>query len=145
MFGKNKEKQGLFNVMDDSRVEVNDFRRRYCYESYRPVDYKLYPMLTEEIMIPKLDHHLAELFRGDVDDANGDMLDNIIFSAYREAFSNLGIQRENHKDINRRLIAKRISDREDFIRICDNRREELTHLEQEFEDTCKQMKDVKEA
>ena len=40
MFGRKKQEQGLFNTMDDSRVMVHDFTRRYLYESYRSVDSK---------------------------------------------------------------------------------------------------------
>lgn len=78
----------------------------YLKGSYRAADYKLYHRLSEEEMRPKLDQHLEELFTGDVDDANGDMLDDIILASYRESVTNLNVQRLNHKDMNRRLIAK---------------------------------------
>lgn len=146
MFGKKKKAQAQFNTMDDSRVIVYDFMRRMkcLFESYRPADYKLYPGLCEEEMKPKLDRHLEALFAGDVDDANGDMLDNIIFDPYRESVSYLNVQRLNHKDMNRRLIARRISDRADFERIRDERKVELGYLEQEYKDICNKMIAVEE-
>ena len=73
---------------------------------------------------------------GEVDDANGDMLDNIIFSPYRESVPFLNIQRLNHKDMNRRLVARRISDRGDFANIRESRRKELDLLEHEYEHVC---------
>lgn len=143
MFGR-KKKQAMFNTLDDSRVVVNDFMRRGQYESYRSVDYRMYHKLCEEEMLPRLNQHLEALFAGDVDDANGDMLDNIILGAYREAMSDLGIQRQNHKDMNRRLTARRASDRKDFARLREERMEELLRLKKEYEETCNKIIGVKE-
>lgn len=146
MFGRKKKEQAQFNTMDDSRVTVYDFMRRMqpLFESYRSADYRPYLGLCEEEMKPKLDRHLEVLFAGDVDDANGDMLDNIIFGPYRESVPYLNIQRLNHKDMNRRLVARRVSDRADFERIRDERKEELERLEQEYEDVCSKMAAVEE-
>lgn len=145
MFGR-KKKQAQFNTMDDSRVTVYDFKRRIqcLFESYRSTDYRLYPGLSEEEMKPKIDRHLEALFSGDVDDGNGDMLDNIIFGPYRESVPYLNIQRLIHKDMNRRLVARRVSDRADFERIRDERKEELERLEQEYEDVCSKVATVEE-
>lgn len=141
MFGRNKK--ALFNMMDDSKVPANDFIRRIHYESYRPADYRLYPPLSEEAMIPKIDKYLEALFSG-VDSANGNMLDNIIFDPYRESVPYLNDQRLNHKDMNRRLVACRISDREDIARIRDDRQEELEQIKQEYKDTCNRIAAVEE-
>lgn len=139
MFGRKKQEQGLFNTMDDSRVMVHDFTRRYLYESYRSVDYRVFHKLWEEEMKPKLDQHLEALIAGEVDDANGDMLDNIIFGPYRESVPELGVQRLNHKDMNRRLAARRTADREDFVRLGFERQEELARLEEEYKETCNKI------
>lgn len=146
MFGRKKREQAQFNTMDDSRVTVYDFMRHMqpLFESYRSADYRLYPGLCEEEMKPKLDKHLEALFAGDVDDANSDMLDNIIFGPYRESVPYLNIQRLNHKDMNRRLVARRVSDRADFARIREERQEELECLKQEYEDVCNKMAAVEE-
>ena len=95
-------------------------------------------------MRPKLDQHLEELFTGDVDDANGDMLDSIILASYRESVTNLNVQRLNHKDMNRRLIAKRVSDYADFVRIREERQKELEQLEKEYEDVCNKIAGIEE-
>lgn len=142
MFGRNKK--ALFTMMDDSKVPANDFIRRIHYESYRPADYRLYPGLSDKAMIPKIDKHLEALFSGAVDDANGDMLDNIIFDPYRESVSYLNDQRLNHKDINRRLVARQISDPADIARIRDDRQEELEQIKQEYKDICNRIAAVEE-
>lgn len=146
MFGRKKKEQAQYNAMDDSKMTVYDFMRRIqpLFESYRSSDYRPYPGLMEEEMASKLDRHLEAMFAGDVDDANGDMLDNIIFGSYRESVPYLNVHRLNHKDMNRRLVARRISDRADFERIRDERKEELEHLEQEYEDVCRKMAAVEE-
>lgn len=145
MFGQ-KKKKAQFNMMGDSRVTCYDFIRRFdeLFESYRAADYKLYYRLSEEKMRPKLDQHLEELFTGDVDDANGDMLDSIILASYRESVTNLNVQRLNHKDMNRRLIAKRVSDYADFARIREERQKELEQLEKEYEDVCNKIAAIEE-
>ena len=56
----------------------------------------------------------------------------------------LNIQHLNHKDMNRRLVARRVSDRADFERIRDECKEELERLEQEYEDVCSKMAAVEE-
>lgn len=136
MFGKKKKEQGLFNTMDDSRVVVYDFVRRIPIESYRPVEYKLYHKLRDEEMHPKLDRHLDALFAGSVDDGNGDMLDNIIFRSYRESGPDLILQKHTHEDMIRRIVAKRTSDREDFVNLREDRKEELLRLEKEYDEIC---------
>ena len=80
----------------------------------------------------------------DVDDANGDMLDSIILASYRESVTNLNVQRLNHKDMNRRLIAKRVSDYADFVRIREERQKELEQLEKEYEDVCNKIAAIEE-
>ena len=141
MFGK-KKNQALFNVVDDSKVVVYDFRLRSThvgFESYRTVEYKLYPKLEEAEMMPKLEEHLSKLFAGDVDDANGDMLDAILFGAAREALPDLDKQHYNHLDMLRRLIIRRKADREDLRRIRDNRVEECESMKADYERTCKML------
>ena len=94
MFGK-KKSPALFNAVDDSRIVVHDFRLRGTqvgFESYRTVEYHLYRKLEEAYMMPKLEEHLNRLFAGDIDDANGDMMDAILFSAAREALPELDKQ-----------------------------------------------------
>lgn len=142
MFGKNKS-QALFNAVDDSRVVVHDFRLRSSspngVESYRTVEYRLYHKLKEDEMMPRLEEHLNKLFAGSVDDANGDMIDAIIFGAAREALPDLGRQRYDHSDMLRRLIIRRKADREDIRRIRDDRVEECEAMKADYERTCKML------
>ena len=141
-----RRKQKVYGEIDDSRMTVNDFRRRFhsLFESYRPADYHIYPGLSEAVLKPKLDRHLEALFSFFVDDTNGDMLDNTIFGPYRESLQYLNIQRLNHQDMNRRLIARRVSDRADLARIRDARKEELKRLEKEYEEVSRKMAAVEE-
>ena len=145
MFGRKKNK-AQFNAMGDSRDTVYDFRRRIqsLFESYRCADYKVYSELTGENMKPRLDDHLEKLFDGEVDDGNGDMLDKLIFGAYRKAVSDLNMQRLDHKDMNRRLVARRKSDREDFSKLLEERRQALERVETEYESICGKIAEFKE-
>ena len=141
MFGK-KKKQALFSAVDDSSAIVHDFRLRSTYtgfESYRTVNYRLYPKLEQEAMIPRLEEHLNKLLAGTVDDANGDMLDGIIFGAAREALPDLGRQHYDHSDMLRRLIIRRKADREDLWRIREDRAAEYESIKADYEQTCKML------
>lgn len=55
-----------------------------------------------------------------------------------------GLPRLNHKDMNRRLIAKRVSDYADFVRIREERQKELEQLEKEYEDVCNKIAAIEE-
>ena len=142
MFGKNKN-PALFHAVDDSRAVVHDFRLRSSssngFESYRTVEYRLYPKLAEDVMIPKLEEHLEKLFAGSVDDANGDMLDAILFGAAREALPDLDRQYYDHTDMLRRLIIRRKADREDIRKIREDRAEEYESMKADYEKTCKML------
>lgn len=144
MFGKKKRNNAIINTVDDSRAVVYDFVRRFPYESYRPVEYRPFPDLQKELMLPKLDQYLQALLAGDVDDGNGDMLDSIIFDPFRIAVPDLEKQGCEHRDIIRRLNARRISDRADFSRIRDKESKELAGLEKEFEQTCRKIERLEE-
>lgn len=139
MFGKKKE-QALFNAVDDSRAVVYDFRLRSSatgYESYRTVEYRLYHKLEEDEMLPKLEDHLTKLFSGEVDDGNADMLDAILFGAAREALPDLGRQHYDHTDMLRRLIIRRMADRDDVRRIKEQREMERDAIADDYQKTCR--------
>lgn len=123
----------------ESRKITPDFLRRPEYEACRAPEYRVYPKLEEARLLPLLDAHLEALFAGTVDDANGDMLDGIIFAPAREAVPDLIRQRCDHADVLRRLIARRKADREDFGRILEARRQELAELEADHEKTCRRI------
>lgn len=147
MFGKEKQRS-LFNSVDDSRSVVNDFCLRsgidYGFESYRTVEYRLYPKLGEEEMIPRLDEHMNKLFAGEVDDANGDMLDAIIFGAAREALPDLGRQHYDHMDMLRRLIIRRMADRDDIRRIKEEREKERDNMQADYDNICRLLSECEE-
>lgn len=141
MFSK-KKRPTVFNSVDDSRTVVRDFRLRATqvgFESYRATEYRLYHKLEECEMMPRLEEHLSKLFAGEVDDANGDMLDNIIFGAAREALPDIVRQHYDHLDMLRRLIVRRKADLEDLRRIRDDRAEEYETMKTDYERTCKML------
>ena len=145
MFNKKKQ-QSLYNSVDDSRSTVYDFTLRSTpvgFESYRTTEYTLYHKLDEAEMLPKIDDHLEKLFAGSVDDANGDMLDEIIFGAAREALPYLSKQHIDHNDTIRRFIVRRTADR-DIRRIRDERVKERDTMQMEYDKICKALEKAEE-
>lgn len=137
-----KRKKRLFKAIDDHSSVVHDFRLRSSaigFESYRPVEYKLYHKLEEDKMIPKIDAYLRRLFRGKVDDFNGDVLDNILFAAFREAIPFLGRQHYVHQDVIRRLTTRRQADYGDLEKIKRDREEELRAIKTEYIQFCEKF------
>lgn len=147
MFGKKKQ-QSLINSVDDSRSIVHDFCLRkgidYGFESYRTVEYRLYPKLEESEMIPRLDEHLNKLFAGVVDEANSDMLDAIIFGAAREALPDLGRQHYDHIDLLRRLINRHKADHNDIRRIKEEREKERDIIQGDYDNICRLLSKCEE-
>lgn len=146
MFNKKKQ-PSLYNSVDDSRSTVYDFTLRSTpvgFESYRTTEYALYHKLDELEMLPKIDSHLEKLFAGDVDDANGDMLDEIIFGAAREALPYLSKQYIDHNDTIRRFIIRRTADRDDICRIRDEREKERETMQADYNKICKALERAEE-
>lgn len=136
MFRRKKKQITLINNMDDSRTIVYDFRRRLTeFESYRPAEYRLTPALEEDYVKPLLDEHLSKLFAGSIDDANGDVLDRIIFAGAREGKPDLSRQRLEHKDMLARLVARYKSDYHDLSNLRELRKEELDELRADYDET----------
>ena len=147
MFGNKKQQQSLYNSVDNSRYKVYDFTLRSTpigFESYRTSEYTLYNKLDEAEMIPRIDDHLEKLFAGSVDDANGDMLDEIIFGAAREAFPFLSKQYIDHHDTIRRFIVRRTADLDDIRRIKDERVKERDTMQSDYDKICKAFEKMEE-
>lgn len=142
MFGRKKQKKALFYDVDDSRITADDFRLRSTilgFECYRVLEYILYQELEESVMIPKIDDHLSKLFSGNVDDANGNMLDSIIISPARKAIPDLNRQRYNHDDTLQRLIIRHNADMEDIRRIVQDREKEYESIKADYDKVCMMM------
>lgn len=143
MFGRMRRKKALINNMDDTRTTVYDFRRRLTeFESYRPPEYVINPALDEDIMYPRLDAYLAKLFAGGVDPGNGDVLDELIFSAAIEGMPDLARQRYEHKDVIVRLAARYVTDYEDLKKIRNHRQLELEETMEDHKKTCSMEKRI---
>ncbi len=140
MFGR-KNNKGTEEV---KRREVHDFTLRsseLSFESYRTVDYRLYPQLSSEYMVPIIDAHLEKLLSGEVDDANGDMLDRLIFGPARMALPDLISQHVDHSDLLRRFIVRRNADQKDLEEILSQRQAELDDLNGEYENICRKIEE----
>ena len=84
-------------AVTDETVVVNDFERRIPYWSYRTVNYSIperFLRYKEEI-----DEYLRHLFEGEIDDGNGDVLDNLILDMAMQAELSLEQQKIEHKDL----------------------------------------------
>ena len=95
-------------------------------------------------MLPKIDDHLDKLFAGSVDDANGDMLDEIIFGAAREALPYLSKQHIDHNDTIRRFIVRRTADCDDIRRIRDACIVERDSMQTDYDKICKALEKAEE-
>lgn len=139
MFGRKKQKKALFHDVDDSRITVYDFRLRstiLAFECYRNLEYTIYKELEKSVMIPKIDAHLSKLFSGDVDNANGNMLDSIIISPARKAIPDINRQRYNHDDNLQRLVIRHNTDIEDIKRILQDREKERESIKEDYDKVC---------
>lgn len=132
---KKQETTAQFQTLDDSRVPAYDFRLRISklFESYRTAEYRPYEPLSEETMRVELDGYLDKLFDGEVDDGNGDVLLNLIFSRAREALPLLRIQRVNHEDMLQRLTIRYKADKKDFEQLLEDAVRERITAEQAYE------------
>lgn len=99
-------------TVDDRTVVVNDFIRRTPFWSYRTVSYKDYSPLMNFGKV--IDEHLQELFKGQIDEANGDALDNLIFDIVRQAELDLADQRCKHRDMINSFGIRARGDRNSF-------------------------------
>ena len=135
--GNRKKKQPdakpLGLVKEQEQTIVNDFTRRTPYASYRPVEYQLYaPLLTFQ---KPLDDYLEKLFAGDIDDANGNVLDNLIGDMARMALLDLDRQRVRHGDVLRDLAIRNDADRSAF-------QSAKARVQQQLEETNETIRDL---
>lgn len=129
MFGKSKQNKGIVSNVSTNRVKVYDFQRRQTkFESYRPPEYVFYPGLEEPVVIPILDDHLAKMFVGDIDEGNGNDLNNLIFSIVAQGECFLERQRYRNLNLIPRLTARNQVDGEDFKNMLKQREDELEDL-----------------
>ena len=96
--------------VDDTPEVVNDFRRQIPFWSYRPVEYRSYAPFVNLGII--LDDYLEKLFTGELDEGNGDVLDNIIFDSMRQAFHDLDVQKAQHEDLIENLFLQIVGARD---------------------------------
>ena len=99
-------------VVDDETEIVHDFLRRAPFWSYRSVPYRDYAPLID--LKAQIDAYLDALFCGEIDDGNGDVLDNLVFDTVRQAQSDLRLQQVNHQDTIKSFGIRAVSDQAAF-------------------------------
>ena len=92
---------------------VRDFQRRAPFWSYRVTEYRPFAPFAE--FRKELDGYLEKLFAGEIDDGNGDVLDNLIVDIARQAQFDLEKQRADHQDNLRNLQLRTVGDRSQFL------------------------------
>lgn len=103
----------------------HDFARRSPYWQYRPAKYQQYKPFDE--YREEIDQYLEKLFGGEIDEENGDVLDNLIGDITRQALNDLDRQRVEHRDAIHSLHVRFESDRTSF-------ESELRHLQEELDE-----------
>lgn len=96
-------------AVSSEEAVVNDFERRIPYWSYRPTNYKVFEPFME--YKSEIDGYLEKLFNGEIDDGNGDVLDNMIMDMARQAEKSLAKQHTEHGDIIKSFDIRAKSDR----------------------------------
>lgn len=131
MFGR-KKKDTLTNEAERYTTDAgyagtvkHDFARRSPYWQYRPVKYQQYKPFDE--YKGEIDRYLEKLFEGEIDEENGDVLDNLIGDITRQALNHLDRQRVEHRDVIHSLHVRFESDRTSF-------ESELRHLQEALEE-----------
>ena len=131
MFGR-KKKETLINVTERYTTDAgydgtvkHDFARRSPYCQYRPVKYQQYKPFDE--YQGEIDQYLEKLFEGEIDEENGDVLDNLIGDITRQALNHLDRQRVDHRDMIHSLSVRFDSDRSIF-------ENQLQHLKEALEE-----------
>lgn len=119
--------------VDDRRVIVNDFVRRAPFWSYRVKDYQIYPPFAD--YQKEIDAYLEKLFSGELDDGNGDVLDNLISDMFHKAKQDLNRQRQEHHDAIKSFWIRFQGDRRAF-------ENELDLLKVSLQETIKEQPDI---
>jgi len=120
-----KKKTKPTRIVDDTDSTVNDFKLRIPFWSYRAVPYREYEPFAN--LQPVIDDYLAKLFQGEIDDGNGDVLDNTICDMARQAEKDLDRQHTEHGDVLKSFDIRSKGDQRSFIH---DRAELLAELEE---------------
>ncbi len=131
---KKKNQTNLESGIDLVEV-VNDFSRRTLFWNYRPQEYKIYRPFDE--IKKELDSYLEKLFEGDIDEANGTVLDTIILDRCRQAKKDLAKQRVNHRDHIKSFDIRAKSDEVTYTR-------ELERMKIALDMVCKRLEKYEE-
>ena len=145
MWGKKKRDSASFCTVDTQKEIKTDFGLRsshHGFESYRTVDYIKFYELSHDAYYGAIDEHLDRLFKGEIDDANGNVLERFTFGPVRKAFPDLKIQHIDRQDTIRRFIVRNASDLNDLKAIREARQSELNDLESELSSVINKISDI---
>ena len=121
-------------IVDDTESIVADFKLRAPFWSYRTVPYREYEPFVN--FTADIDNYLERLFEGEIDDGNGNVLDNIICDMARQAEEHLKRQHTEHRDTIKSFDIRNKGDKTAFMN-------ERILLQAEIEDTEQQIEEVK--
>ena len=131
----NRKAEQQQKVIDETTQIVHDFRLRVPYGDYRVMPYEVYPVFLA--FQQEVDEYLRKLFAGEVDDANGNLLDNLIDDVTEKAFADLDRQRTTHEDRYKALSESRpIGDRRQY-------EEERRLLESVLQETEEDLQEIR--
>ncbi len=107
-----REVNDVKKVLSDEETVVYDFNRRLPFWGYYPTRYKILDRFIN--FQNELDGYLANIFSGDIDSGNEDILDNLIIDISMQAAKSLSNQRTDHRDVIKSFDIRTHSDREAF-------------------------------
>lgn len=128
-------------VVDDTETIVSDFKLRAPFWSYRTVPYREYVPFVE--FISAIDGYLERLFQGEIDDGNGDVLDNMICDMARQAEKDLDKQHIEHGDTIKSFDIRNQGDKKAFMHERDLLQAEIQENEQQLAEIKTRMKQDK--
>jgi len=125
-------------VVDDTETTVSDFRLRSPFWCYRTVPYRTCESFDG--YGPVIDSYLSKLFQGEIDDGNGDVLDNMICDMARQAEKDLERQHTEHGDIIHSFGIRAQGDRRAFAHERDLLQRTLEETEQHLAEVSGRMR-----
>ena len=124
--------------VDDNVELVNDFVRQTPFWNYRPVEYKINEYFLTGL-VAELDSYLDRLFAGEIDDGNGDVLDNIICDYAARAVRDVSEQKVHHEDLIVNMYHQAEGARKTFIEHLALVKAQKAEVSKELEDITKRL------
>lgn len=117
----------------------NTFYSQRPYADLYPAEYEPYAPLFSQLK-EELDQYLEKLLEGELDDANGDVLDSIITDYMRQAINDLSYQRVKHRQTIHELVIVPEALRRSFEENQPILESEMSELKSELQDIQSRIK-----